>query len=100
MDELLFALAAYRAEQGEYPAELARLCPKYVKSLPEDPFGTGPIRYKREPKGYVLYSVGPNGKDDGGRNYREKCQDSPDDKEPQIPAHADDFSVRLPPKSR
>ncbi len=31
MDELLFVLAAYRAEHGGYPAELAQLCPKYLK---------------------------------------------------------------------
>ena len=101
MDELVFALAAYRAEHGEFPAELSKTCPKYVPSLPEDPFGTGPIRYKREPGGYVLYSVGPNGKDDGGRNWNiESNSDLPEDEKSQIPHDADDFFVRLPPKSR
>jgi hypothetical protein len=101
MNELVFALAAYRAEQGEYPAELVKICPEYVKSLPEDPFGTGPFRYKREPQGYVLYSVGPNGKDDGGRNWMfESISNLPEAEKAQIPRDADDVSVRLPPKSR
>jgi hypothetical protein len=99
MDPLLFALAAYRAEQGEYPAELAGLCPKYVKSLPADPFGTGPIRYKREPPGYVLYSVGPNGRDDGGRNWNlESNPNLPEDQQPKIPQDSDDFFIRVPSK--
>ena len=28
-----------------------------------------PLIYKPEGKGYLFYSVGPNGKDDGGRWY-------------------------------
>jgi hypothetical protein len=100
MDPLLFVLAAYRAEQGEYPAELDSLCPKYVKSLPDDPYGTGPIRYKRDLPGYVLYSVGPNGKDDGGRNWNlESNPNLPEDQQPKIPHDADDFFIRVPPKS-
>jgi hypothetical protein len=62
----LFALAAYRADHGAYPAELTVLVPKYLPAIPEDLFSGGPLRYKREGPGYVLYSVGPNGKDDGG----------------------------------
>jgi hypothetical protein len=101
MDELLFALVAYRAEQDEYPAELAKICPKYLQSLPDDPFGTGPIRYKREPEGYVLYSVGPNGKDDGGHNWSfESNSDEPENQQRKIPHDADDFFIRLPPRSR
>ena len=101
MDELVFALAAYRVERGEYPAELARICPKYAKSLPEDPFGTGPIRYKREPGGYVLYSVGPNGKDDGGRNWQFESNATLSEAEKaQIPRDADDYSIHMPPRGR
>ncbi len=32
-----------------------------------DPFNGQPLRVKRDPRGWVVYSVGPNGKDDGGR---------------------------------
>jgi hypothetical protein len=98
MDELLCPLAAYRADHGEYPAELAQLSPKYLKTLPEDPFGKGPLRYKREPKGYVVYSVGYNGKDDGGHDYDlEYDSDLPPEKQPKISKDADDISLRVPP---
>jgi hypothetical protein len=65
---LLVALAvrAHRAEHAAYPASLAKLVPTYLDSIPDDPFGTGPVRYKRTGSSYVLYSVGPNGTDDGG----------------------------------
>jgi hypothetical protein len=98
MDELLFVLAVYRAEHGTYPEKLAQLCPNYLKVIPEDPFGAGPFRYKREPKGYVLYSVGFNGKDDGGHHwYQEVDQGLPPEKQPKIPKDADDIFLRMPP---
>ena len=36
-------------------------------NLPEDPFGTGPLRYRKEGGSGVLWSVGKDGVDDGGR---------------------------------
>jgi len=43
------------------------LAPVYLKAIPADPFtANGTLRYKRTGKTYVLYSVGPNGTDDGG----------------------------------
>ena len=64
---LAFALAAYRAERGEYPRRLIDLVPKYVQKLPKDMFaGEGDLHYARRGGGYLLYSVGPNGLDEGG----------------------------------
>jgi hypothetical protein len=67
MTLVALALAAYRAEHGGHPEDLAKLVPKYLKAIPEDPFAEKPLRYRREGSGYVLYSVGPNGQDDDGR---------------------------------
>jgi hypothetical protein len=62
------ALHAFRVEQGHYPASLAELAPAYLKKLPDDPFAVqGTFKYLVQGKSYVLYSVGPDGKDDGGR---------------------------------
>lgn len=62
------ALRAYRLNHGTYPATLAALAPKYLKAVPDDPFAlSGPLRYKRVGQKYVLYSIGPDGKDDGGK---------------------------------
>lgn len=35
--------------------------------LPRDPFGKGPLRLRRDAKGWTLWSVGPDGGDDGGK---------------------------------
>ena len=77
------ALAAYRADAGKYPAQLADLAPKYLDDVPDDLFSGRDLIYKPEGKGYLLYSVGPNGTDDGGRG---QFDDPP----------GDDFAVRMP----
>jgi hypothetical protein len=61
------ALAEYRSKHGAYPKELAALVPEVLKELPVDPFSEKPLVYRLTDKGYVLYSVGPNGVDDGGK---------------------------------
>ena len=61
------ALRAYRAGRGAYPAALNELAPAYLGRIPGDPFAPGKgLGYARQAGGYVLYSVGPDGKDDGG----------------------------------
>jgi hypothetical protein len=65
--QIALALEMYRAEMGQYPTKLEELSPKYIPAVPKDIFsGQLPI-YRRTERGYVLYSVGPNGQDDGGR---------------------------------
>jgi hypothetical protein len=78
-----FALAAYRADCGRYPARLGELAPMYLAAVPGDLFSGGPLVYRPADKGYLLYSVGINGKDEGGRWY--------DDDPP-----GDDPGVRMP----
>jgi len=61
------ALERYRLRHGKYPAELAALVPEIVSAVPRDPVDGSPIRYRLESDGtYVLYSIGEDGKDDGG----------------------------------
>jgi len=60
------ALAACRAENGRYPADLSALVPAYLPEVPADVFRREPLVYRLEKNGYLLYSVGPNFKDDGG----------------------------------
>jgi hypothetical protein len=62
------ALHAYRLEEGRYPASLAELTPAYLRKLPEDPFAAqGTFQYRVKADGYILYSPGPDGRDDGGK---------------------------------
>ena len=60
------ALAWYKAERKTYPKTLDVLKPKYLARIPLDRFTDKPLVYRIEGDGYVLYSVGANGKDDGG----------------------------------
>ncbi|HEX5322294.1 MAG TPA: hypothetical protein VFW40_00810 [Capsulimonadaceae bacterium] len=62
------ALRIYRLDNGEYPNSLAELSPKYLPTTPADPFAmNSALRYRRTGGKYLLYSVGPDGKDDGGK---------------------------------
>jgi hypothetical protein len=73
LTKLAFTLAAYRADHGAYPARLAALVPKYVAAVPKDVFDNdADLHYAREGDGYLLYSVGINGKDDGGKDYDDR----------------------------
>ena len=68
---ILAALKLYKIEKGEYPESLDKLVPKYIKNLPGDNFASGkPTRYQKKGKdGFILYGVGIDGKDDGGKDF-------------------------------
>ena len=61
---IAFALAQFRADHDRYPASLADLTPKYLASLPKDPYTSKDYLFRTEGKGLVVYSVGPDEKDD------------------------------------
>lgn len=67
---LTLGLAAYRDERGRYPERLDQLSPAHLREVPQDVFTGEPLVYRREDRGYTLYSVGANGIDDGGRDER------------------------------
>jgi hypothetical protein len=82
---LAFALAAYHADHQKYPAALADLSPKYLKAVPDDLFSGKAVIYKPVDGGFMLYSVGVNGTDDGGRSFGDEPR-------------GDDLVVRVPKK--
>jgi hypothetical protein len=55
------------AHGGQIPDSLDGLVPAFLPSIPIDPFDGQPLRFKKLAKGHVVYSVGPNGQDDGGK---------------------------------
>jgi hypothetical protein len=63
------ALQAYHGEHGACPDTLnALVSAGYLSKLPDDPFAlSGSFRYVHTGKGYLLYSLGPDGVDDGGK---------------------------------
>ncbi len=65
---VVLALRRWRLEKGSYPAELNMLVEEqYLRELPLDPFRDGPPVYRRTQEGFLLYSLGPNFTDEGGR---------------------------------
>ncbi len=62
------ALERYRLACGDYPENLDALVPRWANRLPHDLIGGRPLHYRRADQGaFVLYSVGWDGTDDGGR---------------------------------
>jgi hypothetical protein len=63
---LELALQEYRQRHGRFPPTLAQLSPEVMEAMPLDPFTEKPLVYRPRGRGYVLYSVGPDGVDNGG----------------------------------
>jgi tetratricopeptide (TPR) repeat protein len=61
-------LERYRLARGQYPETLEALVPQFMESLPHDIINGQPLHYRRTSSGkFLLYSVGWNETDDGGR---------------------------------
>jgi hypothetical protein len=64
------ALERWRlAHGGTLPASLNELAPQYLTAVPEDPLAGKSLRYRTlaPNPGYVVYSLGEDGTDDGGK---------------------------------
>jgi hypothetical protein len=64
------ALAILRwraAHEGKLPDSLSELVPDMLPAIPKDPFDEQPLRYRRLPQGFTVYSVGPDFTDNGGQ---------------------------------
>ena len=78
-----FALAGYHSQHGTYPETLDQLVPAFFKQVPGDLFAGKSLHYQGTQDGYLLYSIGANAEDEGGRSAR----DDP---------RGDDLPVRMP----
>jgi hypothetical protein len=61
------ALELYRREHGDWPGALDELVPGYLPKVPADRLTGEAVRYRILEGGPVVYSVGVDGDDDGGR---------------------------------
>jgi hypothetical protein len=61
------AVERFRRAKGQWPEKLTDLVPAYLAALPMDPFDGRPLRFNKPNEGAVIYSVGADGQDDGGR---------------------------------
>ena len=61
-------LCTYKRQHGSYPDTLGQT----GIEPPKDPFTGKDFIYRPKGKGFILYSIGPNLKDDGGVIPKEK----------------------------
>ena len=66
------AIERYRLAAGKLPDTLAELMPTYLDTVPKDPFDGKELRYKKLDTGFVVYSIGEDGSDDGGKEKPRK----------------------------
>lgn len=63
------AIRLHELERGQRPTRLPELVPDYLPAVPRDPLAIDgrALAYRPDAEPPVLYSVGENGRDDGGR---------------------------------
>ena len=66
------ALELHRRHFGKYPAALTELVPQFLPAIPADRFTGEPVKYRLIDGRPLVYSVGPDHKDDGGKCLADK----------------------------
>lgn len=64
------AAERFRLAQGRWPQTIEELCPTYLKMVPLDPYDGKALRMRALPDGLLIWSIGPDGVDDGGAANR------------------------------
>jgi hypothetical protein len=64
--ETALGVERFRVATGNLPHNLRQFTPEYLPRVPTDPFDGAPLRYRLIARGYVVYSIGADQKDDGG----------------------------------
>jgi hypothetical protein len=62
--EAALAVEIYQREHGAYPRRLSEIPRRWLPTIPQDPWGQ-PLVYRLRKGKPLLYSLGPDGKDDG-----------------------------------
>jgi hypothetical protein len=66
------AVERYRLAHRRWPETLQALVPTFLPEVPVDPYDRKPLRYKQLPDGVLIYSIGPDRRDNGGNVDRKK----------------------------
>src|SRR5207245_1249906 len=64
--EVALAVRMYYLEHGRYPGRVSEISKKWLPAVPIDLWDQ-PIAYRLKDGQPIIYSLGPDGKDDGGR---------------------------------
>ncbi len=85
--EVLLAATRERLATGSLPESIDALVPARLPSVPRDPFTTdAPLHLKATPEDLLVWSVGPDGEDDGGPQKEGEEHDTGND----------DIGLRMP----
>ena len=57
-NRLAIAAERYRRAKGSWPTDLTLLAPRYIKTIPNDPYTGGPILHARVALGFTVYVQG------------------------------------------
>jgi hypothetical protein len=74
---VMLAVTRYKAEKATWPAKLDDPALKLPTAVRSDPRSSGDLVYKIEGNAVRLYSVGRDGKDDGGKQLGAKYEGKP-----------------------
>lgn len=66
----VLAVELYRRDNGQIPDNLDQLVPHYMGRVPVDPFSGHALVYRPAADAFVVYSIGNNEVDDGGKIER------------------------------
>jgi len=61
------AAERYRLKHGQWPDSLGELCPDFLATVPLDPYDGKPLRWRARRDGAIIYSIGPDREDNGGK---------------------------------
>jgi hypothetical protein len=64
---VLMAVERYRLKRGKWPDKLDDLKPEFLSVIPNDPYDGKSLRYVKRADGVTVYSIGPDGSDNGGK---------------------------------
>jgi len=97
LTRVAIALDIQHSNDGMYPDSLNDLHVDSLGELPLDRFSGYPLHYERRGDGYLLYSVGPNAKDDQGTSHWNNTVNGEHVPEGSAESEAgDDLVIRMP----
>ena len=71
LSEVAFAIANFQSQHGRLPESLDELTPEFIQQAPIDPYQQTAFKFICRDGGFIVYSVGPDGVDNGGREVNE-----------------------------
>jgi ABC-type transport system involved in multi-copper enzyme maturation permease subunit len=79
MRSAIAAVAAerFRRQQGRWPTSIEEMVPAFLAAVPLDPRDGEPLRMRRLEDRIVIYSIGDDGQDNGGKIHSGKDVDCP-----------------------